>query len=230
MKKRIVSLLLSLMLLFCCAPALAETWYCPQCGRLNDSNYCPFDGTARTGSYSYSTPSYVVTEGPIYTQYAYNTGITNQKLATRTGPSTKYDEPGTFLSSGARVQVLSKAYDSKNEIWWVQVDMTNNGTRIRAYTGVKRFSSLNLSAIPEEQIIGSCYVSYAITGYYGPSSSYKRISRQIPSGVSCDIYGYAYSDEGDFIQIEFYDSGLGCLRRAWVLEWDVNSLNIYGSY
>jgi len=229
-KRRIACLLLALMMpLLLCAPALADTWYCPQCGRLNDANYCPIDGMARPTSSGY-TPGYVVTEAPTYTQYASVSGITNQKLATRTGPSTTYDEPGTFLTSGARVKVLSKAYDGNNGIWWVQVDLTEKGVHIRAYTGVKRFSSLNLSAVPEERVIGSCYVPSAAIGYYGPSSSYKRISRQIPSGVSCDIYGYAYSDEGDYIQIEFYDSSLGRLRRAWVLEWDVSNLDIFGSY
>ena len=40
-------------------------------------------------------------------------GTLNQKMATRTGPSTKYDEPGTFFNGkwqGQRVRVIDGPY------------------------------------------------------------------------------------------------------------------------
>ena len=153
-----------------------------------------------------------------YTDYAYATCTLNSKLATRTGPGTTYDEPGTFLSSGSAVTVLSKAYDNANGIWWVQVEFYYGRNRYRAYTGLKRMSGLNINNVPEEYPIGSCTVNRSLECYYGPGYDYKQISRNVPAGVSCTIYGYAYggSQSSDFIQIEFYDSGLKCWRRAWV--------------
>ena len=37
------------------------------------------------------------------------------------------------------VEVLSKSWDSRNDIWWVFVDFTyTNGTKYRVWTGLKR--------------------------------------------------------------------------------------------
>ena len=218
MKKWIAVCLIVLMTCVCCS-ALAENWYCPQCGRLNDSNFCPADGTAKPQAGSQF--------GGNYTQYAYAVGTLNRKLATRTGPGTRYDEPGTFLKAGDQVTVLSKAYDSRNEIWWVQVEFRENGQLYRAYTGAKRFDGLNLQWIPEEQVIGSCSVSSAVTGYYGPSYQYKQIARKVPAGASCSICGYAWGENSDFIQIEFFDSGANLYRRAWVPDWAVDNYTMY---
>ena len=140
----------------------------------------------------------------------------NQRLATRTGPGTQYDEPGSFLSAGRTVYAISKAYDSANGIWWVQVEFYDGSNSYRAYTGAKRFSDLNLANLPEESVLGTCYIPRSSRGYYGPSSSYKRIARDVPGAIDVDIIGAAYGDNSCFYQIEFYDSGLRCYRRAWV--------------
>lgn len=162
-----------------------------------------------------------------YTDYAYIPATLNQRLATRTGPGTQYDEPGSFLRAGDSVLILSKAYDSSNGIWWVQTEFSAGGATYRAYTGAKRFNGLNLSMIPEEKVIGRCWIGTSMTGLYGPSYYYQPISRPVPAGVSCDIYGYAYWDEGDFIQIEFYDAGINQYRRAWVPDWAVEDYEMY---
>ena len=162
-----------------------------------------------------------------YTDYAYMPATLNQRLATRTGPGTRYDEPGSFLGAGYSVAVLSKAYDASNEIWWVQVEFSDGGAIYRAYTGAKRFDRLDLSVIPEERLIGRCRIGTGMTGYYGPSYYYQPISRAVPAGVSCDIYGYAYGDDADFIQIEFYDAGINQYRRAWVPDWSVDDYEMY---
>lgn len=231
--KRILALALALMLCAGYPLALADGgdgWYCPHCGRLNYDNFCPSDGTARptganSGSDYYSYP-YVDNSTP----YSYVTGTLNRKLATRTGPSTKYDEPGSFLYAGAMVTVHSRSYDSVNEIWWLQVEFTADGARYWAYTGVQRVDGINLYSILEEKQIGECTVSQSTPCYYGPSYEYKRISRNVPAGVSCKIFGYVYNDPSDFIQIEFYDSGAGCLRRAWVPDWSVDNYYMYNGF
>ncbi len=158
-----------------------------------------------------------------YTNYSSVWAIANSKLATRTGPGTQYDEPGTFNTAG-EYRILSKAYDGS--IWWLQVEIRTNRGTIWAYTGLKRFNNVNLSQIPEERIIGTCTTAFDMTGYYSPIMSNEyAIGQIVPSGVSCSIYGY-YNDpfydggngEGgsDMIQIEFYDPNTLQYRRAWV--------------
>ena len=44
----VIAALLALILATALAlPAFADGWYCPDCGRYNDSNYCPKDGTKK---------------------------------------------------------------------------------------------------------------------------------------------------------------------------------------
>ena len=45
--------------------------------------------------------------------------VTADAVATRSGPGTKYTEPGGFLYRGASVKVHTKAWDDVNEIFWV---------------------------------------------------------------------------------------------------------------
>ena len=143
MKKLCCAALTLMLLTLLCVPALADTWYCPQCGRLNDNNFCPVDGTARPAD----------TGGGVsggYTQYAYVTGTLNARLATRTGPGTQYDEPGSFLSAGSKVTVLSKAYDQRNGIWWVKCEIPYKKEIRVLWTGWKRFDHnvTDLESIP----------------------------------------------------------------------------------
>ena len=218
--KRMFVFTLALLLLLSPLSALAD-WYCPKCGRLNDNNFCPVDGTARPADTSSSG---------IYTGYAYRTATLNAKLATRTGPGTQYDEPGTFLSAGSQVTALSRAYDARNGIWWIQVEFRASGSLYRAYTGLKRFSNLNANSLPEEKVIGSCAITQSIVGYYGPGYNYREIGRKIPAGVSCAIYGYASSGNADFLQVEFYDQFQGCYRRAWINAWNAEDWQIFNGY
>ena len=246
MTRKFLFLLLVLLLSAFCFAALADgTWYCPNCGRLNDNNFCPVDGTARPVSVSTSSGSGTFTivttddanvrSGPAsyyallgqvpkntaltayarvasqeggkdwykiqyngqtayvsvlyasasgqpsnpqsgsftivdnrpngnYSNYSHIQCTLNTRLSTRTGPGTTYDEPGSFLSAGKTVTVLSKTYDQKNEIWWVQVEFSENGKTYWAYTGVKRLNGLNLSNVPEEIVIGTCTTTSATSG------------------------------------------------------------------
>ncbi len=222
MKKGFAVLLAAALLLAVLPTALAETWYCPQCGTQNTLNFCPVCGTAKP-VYG-SSPS---TWNGNYTSYAYVNATLNSRLATRTGPSTNYDEPGSFFSAGHSVYVLSRAYDSRNNIWWVQVEFRYSGAWYRAYTGVKRFNGLNLNAIPEEYQIGECRLTGSVTGRYGPGSSYAAIARALPAYASCAVFGYADSGSGDYVQIECYDNGLTQYRRAWVPVSMVSKLILY---
>ena len=309
MTRKFLFLLLFLLLAAFCFSALADgTWYCPQCGRLNEGNYCPADGTPRPISVSISGAYTIVTtdkanirSGPaayysLLGQAPKNTALTaygrvssqeggqdwymvqyngkmayvsvlyaavsgqsadaypqtgsytivdyrsnwnysnysrvqctlNTKLATRTGPGTNYNEPGTFLSAGKTVTVLSKAYDQTNEIWWVQVEFSESGSTYWAYTGVKRLNGLNLNSVPEEIVIGTCTTTGSTSGSYCPDDQKQTAAQKpIPAGVSCEIYGYVYEDSGDYILIEFFDWDQNCYRRAWVKDWSVDDYVMY---
>lgn len=224
--KRKVAVCIVCLLVFNVIFALADSgWYCPKCGRYNEYGFefCPVDGTAKPLNLNNNTSS----NQSAYTQYAYITKVANQRIASRTGPGTQYDEPGSFNQSGESYPILSKAYDSRNEIWWVQIELTNRGNTYWLYTGVKRFNDLDLDQIPEEKVIGHCTTSMRIEAYYGPGPQYARISSDVPSGVDCDIYGYVEGSESDYIQIEFYDKSQGLYRRAWVQDPFVDNYEMY---
>ena len=80
-------------------------------------------------------------------------GLAIDKLATRTGPSTLYEGGGTYSVRGQYIRVLSRAFDSRNGIWWVKCEIPY-GSEIRVlWTGYKRFDAdtLPLEAIPVER-------------------------------------------------------------------------------
>ncbi len=53
--KRIMALVLTLVLCLGCVSALAETWYCPECGQSNSGNFCSNCGTKKPTSTVTST-------------------------------------------------------------------------------------------------------------------------------------------------------------------------------
>ena len=79
--------------------------------------------------------------------------VKDSRIATRSGPGTKYTEPGTFLSRGDSVIVHTKVWDSRNEIYWVQVEFTYRGEGYRVYTGSWRLD-VDLNRVPYEIVEG----------------------------------------------------------------------------
>ncbi len=136
----------------------------------------------------------------------------NQKLATRTGPSTRYDEPGTFLYTGASVTAVAKAWDSYNEIWWVQVDFAEGSSRYRVYTGLKRLN-VNIQSLTEERSLGSDTVSTAADARYGPGSSYAPCSLNVPASTRVTVW----ARENGYSLVEYSDIRISNpMRRCWI--------------
>lgn len=79
-------------------------------------------------------------------------GLTIDKLATRKGPGTQYEGGGTYSVKGEFIEVLAKAYDKRNGIWWVKCVIPYHGEERILWTGYKRFdkNTLPLEMIPEE--------------------------------------------------------------------------------
>ena len=146
----------------------------------------------------------------------------NQKLATRTGPSTSYDEPGTFFGKtwqGQTVRVLHKAYGSG--VWWLQVEFASDGKYYRVYTGLKRVDT-DISLISEESVIGSgTTLSYSVSGYYGPGTAYAAIRSSVPANTAFSLL----ERENGYLHIEFGSDKN--MRRAWIAESDAT---VYGDY
>ena len=61
----------------------------------------------------------------------------NQKLAFRTGPNTKYVE---LYSLPQSTSIRAIEYEEGNGVTWVLVEFEYAGSRVRAYTGLKRMS------------------------------------------------------------------------------------------
>lgn len=149
----------------------------------------------------------------------------NQKIATRTGPGTNYTEPGTFLSQGNYVTVHTRVWDSRNEIWWVQVDFTSGGYRYRAYTGSWRMS-VDLSRVPQERSLGTVRVTANTCVYAGPGWDYKMWDNTVKSGTTATLLEV----ENGYGHIECWNSAKGRYWRVWAPLSNLSCRNQYSSY
>lgn len=138
---------------------------------------------------------------------------TNRPVSTRSGPSTKYDELGTYWNEGGHtVSVISRA--SGNDIWWLQVEFDYGGEKVRVYTGEQRID-IDVSRVPiESGAIGEGRVTSTSTAYYGPGANYKRHSQSIAYGTS----GSVMAVENGYVCLEFLPQGAYQRRRVWLPE------------
>lgn len=141
----------------------------------------------------------------------YVDGWLNQRIATRTGPSTRYYEPGSFLRSGDRVIVHSKVWDDRNEIWWVQVEFSSGNERYRAYTGAWRMD-VDLYDVPEEKALRTCEVWEDADVFAGPGWEYVMWNDTVYAGTT----GTLYEAENGYGLIECWNASKGQTWRVWI--------------
>ncbi len=144
-------------------------------------------------------------------------GYANKRLATRSGPGTMYDEPGSFLSAGSEVKVTSKSWDDNNELWWYQFEFENKGEWYRLYTTNSRIDVINPDSIPEEpprgEPLDTKYSLYDADIYYGPGKEYARVRNvTMAEGKRCDVYVI----EDGWALVDYYDYGRDVNRRGWI--------------
>lgn len=149
-------------------------------------------------------------------------GRLNQKIATRTGPGTNYFEPGTFLTKGDVVTVHTKVWDSRNEIWWVQVEFTSGWQRYRAYTGSWRMN-VDLSNVPQERSLGTVRVTADADVFAGPGWDYVMWNDTVYRGTTATLLEV----EGGYGHIECWNSAGGQYWRVWA---PLRCLSCYGQY
>jgi len=144
----------------------------------------------------------------------------SSRAATRSGPGTRFDEPGSFYSEGDEVKVLSKAWDSYNDVWWLQIEFQYRNEWYRAYTTESRVN-VNLSLVPEEPAIGDPIDTVAILkqckASFGPGRVYRVFGTSVlHEGNKVDVYAI----ENGWVQIEYTDYGSNedpqPRRRGWV--------------
>ena len=148
-------------------------------------------------------------------------------LATRSGPSTDYNELGTFFQNGWRESTV-RAYSRANHngINWVQIEFSYNNVLYRAYTTESRLSA-DVSALPEEREIGAATVvgGASVQGYLGPGTNYKATFYKVPANVQLAVYDVV----NGFAQVDYPDSATFYRHRCWVqLDYLTYSGNIDG--
>lgn len=137
--------------------------------------------------------------------------------ATRSGPSNRYDEPGSFFQKGAKVNVISKVWDDSNEIWWFQIEFAYRNEWMRAYTPGNRVD-LNPDLVPTEvDIPDSREVLHEQRVYFGPGENFKPyMERKLSEGKKADVYAVEEVDGVLWAQIEYHDYAIDMDRRGWV--------------
>ena len=142
-----------------------------------------------------------------YSQY---TAPLLMRLATREGPTTEYAEPGSFFKKGETVEVLSITYDV-NSVPWVQVEFSYRGSRMRAYTGLKRVD-INPALLPLDEENVYAHITSSTRCYRGPGEGYARYDFTVPKGTA----GHVRNVENGYCQFIYTRNDL--LRLVWVPE------------
>jgi uncharacterized protein YraI len=129
----------------------------------------------------------------------------NQNMATRTGPNTKYTEPGTFPRS---TDITVFYQTSGNGVMWGMVEFKQNGEWYRLYTGMKRIDANNVPKDPEDYIYAS--LSSTVTPRYGPGTEYALQSGNFPAGGNVKVF---YKENG-YAMVDY--EGYSHTIRGWV--------------
>ena len=132
------------------------------------------------------------------------------RMATRSGPGTNYTELGSYFSAGTKIRAISRVFDSRNGIWWIQVDFPYRNARRRAYTGRQRMVVVS-NQLPKEKLLYTAALKERTTPRYGPGEQYEIYQHSYAGGTKGEVY---YVEDG-WIQMT-YKSQQGQLKRFWV--------------
>jgi hypothetical protein len=164
-----------------------------------------------------NAPAYIAMPAaatPVPTVYKSKPDVTGvrlkDKLATRSGPGQKYDEPGTFLPDtwqNVTVRVLGKEYVGTT--WWVLVDFDYGNAKYRLWTGLKRVD-IDIDSVPEITSSGKGTIDPTETRR-GPGSNYAK-GTKVASKTSVTVYG----KENGYVEVETYNESKKQYHRFWV--------------
>ncbi|MDL2318907.1 hypothetical protein LJC74_07540 [Eubacteriales bacterium OttesenSCG-928-A19] len=125
----------------------------------------------------------------------------NQKMATRTGPSTAYTEDHGTLPADTFIVVYQQEMGSG--VPWVMVEFERSGLPVRAYTGLKRVDvSGEIPWATQKPILAT--VRQETAAHFGPGTCYMPASSTVAGGTPVEVYceengwaliDYQYSSE-----------------------------------
>ncbi len=124
----------------------------------------------------------------------------NQKMATRSGPGTKYTEELGTLPSSTNISVISQV--ETNGTVWYQVEFRNNGKLYRAYTGKKRVDAYGPVSW-ENDTYSDDETNASVKSYYGPGEAYAERKKSVGRGTKVRVYQV----EGDWALCDYQESG-----------------------
>ena len=157
-------------------------------------------------------PTPTPTAEPVFPSKGVAAALT-KRAATRSGPSNRFDEPGSFYNAGDIVNVISKAWDSENDIWWYQIEFKTSDGWMRAYTPANRVDVSSDSIPTETNLNDTRTVITSGAVYFGPSTTYRKYGwswiYEGDTAIICQI-------EGSWAQVEYYSYAKDVTRRGWV--------------
>ena len=137
------------------------------------------------------------------------------KIATRSGPGTNYEETHTFFPDTWQTEtVLVLKKSNAGGVWWVQLDF-RNGTKghYRVWTGAKRVD-VDLSKVAEDKWSYECDISPTNDVRLGPGGDYAK------SGMPITRYavGNIYAQENGYVDVDYWyeDDGYDGNHRVWI--------------
>ncbi len=132
------------------------------------------------------------------------------RMATRSGPSTRYEELGSYFKEDSPVTAISLFYDDGG-VPWVQVEFTYQNRLRRAYTGLKRVD-VDEALLPQEELLSTATLLREVTPRFGPGTNYAARNLSLPAGLTGSVYAY----ENSWAQFEYFDEAKQLYRRVWI--------------
>ena len=124
----------------------------------------------------------------------------NQKMATRSGPGTKYTEELGALPQSTQIVVINCV--TTNGTPWCLVEFKKDGKLMRCYTGLKRIDTS--ADLPEGSVdYDKDTVAKTTTVYYGPGTHYAERKGSVSKGEEMRVFEV----EGDWALVEYKHGG-----------------------
>ena len=111
----------------------------------------------------------------------------NQRMATRSGPGTKYTEELGTLPQSTNILLIEAVTTSGTP--WGLVEFYNNGMKYRAYTGMKRINAYGPVAWGTLDYDDFILPDFSEV-YYGPGYDYAQRQELVPAGTPLRVYGF----------------------------------------
>lgn len=142
----------------------------------------------------------------------WNLAYTNQKIATRSGPSTAYDEIRTFnVPVGTPVNVLR--IQETNGTPWVEIEFLYEGQWVRVWTGKKRIDKAATGGLQGDyEATGVGVIESNTSGLYGPGSEYRTLYTNVAAGTTVEIM----DEENGWYLVQYRASNGKTIMRTWV--------------